>query len=65
MAIALSAVTTTALLGLAMIAIGTSVVLAIMIVLRDPRSPASERWCQVLGGRGSIRRPLHISRHVV
>jgi hypothetical protein len=33
MAIALGAVTTAALLGLAMIAIGTSVVLAIMIVL--------------------------------
>jgi pimeloyl-ACP methyl ester carboxylesterase len=32
---------------------------------RDPWSPASGRLCQVLGGRGRVRRPLHISRHVV
>jgi len=32
---------------------------------RVPRSLTSERLCQVLGGRGSVRRPLHISRHVV
>jgi hypothetical protein len=32
---------------------------------RDPWSPASERLCQVLGGRGRVRRPLHISRHLV
>jgi hypothetical protein len=31
----------------------------------DLWSLASERLCQVLGGRGRVRRPLHISRHVV